>query len=96
MIVEPSLSLSPIQELQEPLPPPVEKFYFLNVNKVEYKRETLTPTPTDTMNDPSQHEPTHRLVVHDLKVTHADLPPVTSDRFSCLFFFSFFSFLFLH
>ncbi|KAK8395934.1 hypothetical protein O3P69_005808 [Scylla paramamosain] len=55
------------EELQEPIPPPVEKFYFLNVNKVEYKRETPTPTPTDTMNDPSQHEPTHRLVVHDLK-----------------------------
>ena len=57
---------------QEAIPPPVEKFYFLNVNKVEYKRETPTPTPTDTMNDPMQLEPTHRLVVHDLKVTSLD------------------------
>lgn len=53
--------------LQDPIPAPVEKFYFLNVNKVEYKRETPTPTPTNTMIDPSQHEPHHRLIVHDLK-----------------------------
>lgn len=38
----------------------------MNVNKVEYKK-AATLTPTDTMLDPSQHEPTHRLVVHDLK-----------------------------
>ncbi|XP_050696104.1 protein KIAA0100-like [Eriocheir sinensis] len=55
------------EDQEEPILAPVEKFYFLNVNKVEYKRETPTPTPTDTMIDPSQHEPTHRLIVHDLK-----------------------------
>lgn len=54
---------------QEPVSAPVEKFYFLNVNRVEYTRETLTPTPADSTPDPNlRDKPNHRLVVHGLKV----------------------------
>ncbi|XP_047490285.1 protein KIAA0100-like [Penaeus chinensis] len=53
---------------QEPVSAPVEKFYFLNVNRVEYTRETLTPTPADSTPDPNlRDKPNHRLVVHGLK-----------------------------
>ncbi|XP_076059759.1 bridge-like lipid transfer protein family member hobbit isoform X2 [Oratosquilla oratoria] len=54
-----------------PMPQPVEKFYFINVTKVAYMRETLTPTMPGTAgsaSDPSKREtPDHRLVVYDLK-----------------------------
>lgn len=54
---------------QEPVSAPVEKFYFLNVNRVEYTRETLTPTPAESTPDPNlRDKPNHRLVVHGLKV----------------------------
>ncbi|XP_069972376.1 protein hobbit [Penaeus vannamei] len=53
---------------QEPVSAPVEKFYFLNVNRVEYTRETLTPTPAESTPDPNlRDKPNHRLVVHGLK-----------------------------
>ncbi|XP_053626336.2 protein hobbit isoform X2 [Cherax quadricarinatus] len=58
----------PNEEQQEPLSQPVEKFYFLNVSKVAYMRETLTPTPSGASHDPNQREtPNHRLVVYGLK-----------------------------
>ncbi|XP_066979648.1 LOW QUALITY PROTEIN: protein hobbit [Macrobrachium rosenbergii] len=53
---------------QEPMAQPVEKFYFLNVSKVAYMRETLTPTPSGSGHDPSLRDtPNHRLVVYGLK-----------------------------
>ncbi|XP_045624095.1 protein hobbit [Procambarus clarkii] len=58
----------PNEEQQEPLSQPVEKFYFLNVSKVAYMRETLTSTPSGTSHDPDQRDtPNHRLVVYGLK-----------------------------
>lgn len=58
-----------MDKFQEPLSQPVEKFYFLNVSKVAYMRETLTPTPSGPFHDPSQRDtPDHRLVVYGLKV----------------------------
>ncbi|XP_071525678.1 protein hobbit isoform X2 [Panulirus ornatus] len=58
----------PNEEQQETLSQPVEKFYFLNVSKVAYMRETLTPTPSGPFHDPNQRDtPNHRLVVYGLK-----------------------------
>lgn len=51
--------------------PQLEKFYFLNVTKVEYMRETLEPSfPSFSTHQDHQIKdtPNHRLVVHNLKV----------------------------
>ncbi|KAK3862517.1 hypothetical protein Pcinc_031627 [Petrolisthes cinctipes] len=56
-----------MDDVEEMLSQPVEKFYFLNVNKVEYKWETLSLMPPCPPLDQFHCEPTHRLVVHDLK-----------------------------
>ncbi|KAB7505641.1 hypothetical protein Anas_05703, partial [Armadillidium nasatum] len=52
-------------------PGQLEKFYFLNLTKVEYMRETLEPSfPFSALPDTHTHikdTPNHRLVVHNLK-----------------------------
>lgn len=64
-----SIQLDPINEMIEMnFRKPIEKFFFMSIDKLSYGREALlAPSATDG-NDTNKNEtPQHRLVVHELK-----------------------------
>lgn len=54
-------------ELNLSLRQPVEKFYFLSVQRVSYGREAVLTAPFVSPPGASSSVPTHRLVVQDLR-----------------------------